>query len=176
MTGSGYDRGMKRTVALWVGLVGVCLFYLDFTIADLPERVPIRFDLHGRPIGWFERSFFITWVLAFLAGLNGLFAALRVYFRKPRSRTIVNTPWKHYWFGVPDHHAEGVRRVRHLMVISGIFCNFVWLVGYHLCVQEAGVATPVWISVNSAIGLIVGGIVIFVATILLYMKPPHERT
>ncbi|MFQ6022143.1 MAG: hypothetical protein ACE5NW_05425 [Acidiferrobacterales bacterium] len=166
-----HDRATKFALAVWIGLVGVCLFYLDLTIGDLPERVPNRFDLDGRPVAWFERFFFIVWVLAFFVGLNGLFAGLWMYFKKPRPRTIVNIPWKHYWFGVPEHHAEGVRRVRYIMVLSGIFSNFIWLVGYHLCVQEAGIVTPVRISVNGGVGLILVGTIVFIATILLYMKP-----
>lgn len=164
---------MKPALAMWIALAGICLFYLDLTIGDLPERIPSRFDLDGRPVAWFERSFFVAWVLVFFVGLNGLFIGLWVYFREARPRTIVNIPWKHYWFGVSEHQAEGVRRVRHIMALSGTFCNFIWLVGYHLCVQEAGIATPVQISVNGAMGLIVVGTVVFIAGILLYMKPPR---
>lgn len=164
---------MNLALAVWIGLAGICLLYLDFTIGDLPASVPSRFDLDGRPIAWFERSFFIAWVLVFFVGLNGLFAGLWVYFRKARPRTIVNIPWKPYWFGIADHQREGVRRVRHIMALSGIFCNFIWLMGYHLCVQEAGVATPAWISVNAGMLMILVGTVIFIGGILLYMKPPR---
>lgn len=140
-------------------------------MSELAERVPARFDWDGRPVAWFERSFFITWVVSFLVGLNGLFAIFWFYFGKARPRTLVNIPWKRYWFSAPERHAEAIERVRNLMAISGIFSNCVWLMAYHLCVQSALAAPVVRVPVNLAITLILGGTVIFVAGILLYMKP-----
>jgi hypothetical protein len=128
--------------------------------------------LKGNPTGWMGRTTFLVVLLAFLAGLNGLFWILRPLLRITPDN-MINTPWHGYWFATPARRAVAIRRLEVMLVgQTGFYLNATFLLAYHMIrqtnVPNARPHLPDW----SFLPILGVGTAAFITWVILHMKPP----
>jgi uncharacterized membrane protein len=119
----------------WIagGLVAACFLSAAIAYPSLPDRIPIHFNMEGKPDGWGSRgTIFLTPVMvAFMVGL------------------MAGIPWlSPKGFSIDDHHrVYGAL----LLILAGLF-SFI-----HACI----LASAFWESISTRV--LIGGLLVFLA-------------
>ncbi len=169
-----------RTRTLWLtvslALLGVYFGYLAITYPKLPDRIPVHFNLHGEPDNWSQKSTFAIWYSVFVLSMNGLFLVFFPRLLRKIPDSLLNIPWKDYWFSTPERKEQAFEKTRVMLFITGAYVNLIVVGVYHSIVRAALQETEpqprivihlVWIFLLTAV---------YVAALILYARPPrHEQ-
>jgi len=159
-------------------LLAACVLYILATCPKLPDRVAVHFDSQGKPNGWDTRSHFVLWFSLFLVGLNALFLIVIPLLMNKVPKSLVNVPWKDYWFSTPERRREIMGRMKALGHWVGVYMNAFFLLIYYLILQENVKEVALRISFSTFLVVTIVCAVAFpvalVTAMFVWMKPPRE--
>ena len=167
-----------RTLWLTVSLALLAAYfgYVAIAYPKLPDRIPVHFNLHGEPDNWSQKSSFVTWYSAFVLCMNGLLLVVFPRLLRKTPESLINIPWKDYWFSTSERKQEAFEKTHTMLFITGAYVNLILLGIYHSIVRAALQETErqpriaihlVWIFLLTAF---------YIAGLIFYAKPPrHER-
>ena len=165
----------KRVGLLFsIMLLLACIICVIVTYQILPGRIAVQFDLNNKPIRWQDKAGFIKLYLGILLGLNTLLLVILPSFLSRIPASLINVPWRKYWFSNPKRRATALHRLQTVLAFTGAFVNLVYLFVCHVAYQENTKSPFLHIPVDIGVYLILFIAMVFVAGIFLYMKPPRK--
>ncbi|MFH1742946.1 MAG: DUF1648 domain-containing protein [bacterium] len=169
---------LQRTIpATAVSLLLICLLYMAMTHPHLPDRMAVHFNVHGEPDGWSNKSSFFVWYSLVVVGINVLFLVLLPFLLGVIPDSLINLPWKEYWFSSPERKKQALDRIRVFFYLICAHINAVFLTAYHIVVQE-NTPDPLFripVKIFIAVCIISASIITFVGLILC-TKPPKTAS
>jgi hypothetical protein len=159
-----------RTCFLLLALAGIGLVAL--TLAELPARMAIHFDLYGRANGWSGKGAYVGLIAAI--GLLLPVAMVGFVTRLGATRPeALNVPGRDYWFQ-PERRNEGVRRVaNHMWWLACLMLALA--IAMHGLMLLAHASDPPRLPTPGFLALVSGfllGIVGWVASLSAAMRAP----
>ena len=159
-------------ILIWSALVTVCVVYLGLGVGTLPAVVAVKFGLAGGALGQFTREVFLLWMFGILLALNCLIILFKARLNGRYQGARLDVPWRTYWSATTRRRTEAVARMNEVMVMAGLLGNGIWLIVYHLLMQEAGGSLGVSISPTFGVYMIVSGAVVLIYGAITYFQPP----
>jgi hypothetical protein len=156
---------------LWPIGLALCIAYLFLTWPVLPPRIPAFFAVAGEEGGsWLPRGLFVTAAVGGLVVLNGVLAFGVFLLVAGRGGSRLWVPWRNYWSASSHRRSEALSRLRDVMIVGGVLTNAVWLLGYHLVMQEVG--RELWVAIPPEFGayVMLVGVLVFVYGTVNYFR------
>jgi uncharacterized membrane protein len=167
-------KAQRVGLALSIALFLTCLLYLISTHETLPDRVEVQFDFNNKPTSWQSKSGFIKLYLGVLAAAN-IFLWLLKKFLTRIPDSLINVPWKKYWFSTEERKSMALFRMQTTLAYALAFVNLVYLFVYHVVYQENSTSSFLYIPVDIGVYFILLLSLILVVGLFRYMRPPKEE-
>jgi len=160
--------------ALSIALFLICLIYPTLIYETLPERIAVQFDFNNKPTSWQGKSGFIKLYLGVLVTVNIFWWLLKEFLtRIPDS--LINVPWKKYWFSTEERKSTAIFRMQTVLAYALAFVNLVYLFVYHVVHQENRSSSFLYIPVDIGVYFILLLSLILVVGLFRYMRPPKKE-
>lgn len=147
--------------------------FVAFTLAMLPPRVAVHFNLYGDADGWSTRSGYVI-VLALMGLVLPLLMLALVARLGASSPELLNVPGRDYWLD-PVRREEGLRRIRgHMWWLASLL--LLLMIALHALLLAANASGPPRLPTGAFIGLLVGfvaGVVAWVASFTRVLPVPR---
>ncbi len=163
----------KIFLTLWGGIFLSWISYAFFMYARLPEEIATHFDVSGQADGWGRKDTFFSIFLGVAVFLNLVFLFLHCSGVRKIPTSLINLPWKEYWFANEERKAQAYQRLELLMAATGVFLNTLFLMVLHMVIAKS-------FDPNSSIfgslflGVILGMTVGFLISLFYLVKPPRQ--
>ncbi|HWP93147.1 MAG TPA: DUF1648 domain-containing protein [Thermodesulfobacteriota bacterium] len=167
-------NGRRVGFSLSIALFLICLLYLISTYETLPDRLAVQFDFNNKPTSWQSKSGFIKLYLGVLAAVN-IFLWLLKEFLTRIPDSLINVPWKKYWFSTEERRSMALFRMQTVLAYTLVFVNLVYLFVYHVVHQENSSSSFLYIPVDIGVYFILLLSLILLVGLFLYMRPPKEE-
>ncbi|BBM84801.1 DUF1648 domain-containing protein [Candidatus Uabimicrobium amorphum] len=161
---------------LWCGLFVALIVQVVNIYPNLPEQIAIHFDIQGQADGFGDKQTFYTILAIIIAFMNLMFLSLSLLIKKiPAS--IVNIPWKDYWFANEERQEIAYRKLKEVLAMTGVLINGICYLLNIIILRSSTVceACPtgdfiqsnfVWITLSCA--------AILVILMFVIVKPPKD--
>ena len=160
--------------ALSIALFLTCLLYVISTYETLPDRLAVQFDFNNKPTSWQSKSGFVKLYLGVLVTVN-IFLWLLKKFLTRIPDSLINVPWKKYWFSNEERRSMALSRMQTTLAYALVFVNLVYLFVYHVVHQENGSSSFLYIPVDIGVYFLLFLSLVLVIGLFLYMRPHKEE-
>jgi len=167
-----YSLGLRHTVWVGLGLGAACLMYLGLVKEVLPETLATQFDFQGNPNGYQAKDSFYTLFPGIIIFTNLLLAAVSTKLLQKIPDSLVNFPWKKYWFSNNELKLKAHGKFKDIIGYTLIYTNLVILMSFDIIVNANGVVPIIAVEFNHFLYIIMGMSVFLFVGIFVSFKPP----
>lgn len=162
---------------LWCGLFAALVMQVMNIYPNLPEQIAVHFDIHGEPDGFGDKKTFYILAGGIITFLNLKFFALSLFLKKiPAS--IVNIPWKTYWFANEERQEVAYRKLREILAMAAVLFNGTFYLLNIIVLRSSTSPEPcptgdfiqsnfIWITLVC--------VTIFITLLFAIVKPPKDQ-
>ena len=139
---------------------------------DLPDRIPVHFDLNGVPDGWTAKWRFVASLVGMLVLMQAwLRWVVPVLMRRTPAR-FLSLPNRQFWTATPERRAEAARRIVDVMDWTGGFIAVTTLFVLNMVRQAAETPPYVYIAPRNQVWVLIAVIGAF--TVILMTAAVRE--
>jgi uncharacterized membrane protein len=161
---------MKRTLAIYLVLIGVAIVQAAWYGPQLPETVASHFNAAGEADGWMARGVFVTFAIGTVVGTALLMAfAQSLVFWAPDS--LVSMPNKAYWYAPERRDATRASIARYLAWFGS--ATLLLMLGVNQLAIQANLSTE--LNLGITFWVLLGAFLLFTAIWLMRMVLRFRR-
>jgi uncharacterized membrane protein len=147
--------------------------YLALIAGSLPDQLAVHFDASGHPNGFQAKDAFIATFPIFVFVMNIPLAAIYFFIDRVPPQ-MIHMPKKEYWFSKPELITLLHEKLRMVMGLVGIVCNFALLFTVQV-IYQANASNPAFaVPLNGGVFVILTLAVLLIGAVFIILKPPAE--
>lgn len=134
--------------------------------SDLPQRIPVHFDLLGNPDGWASKQHFLGGLVIMLMVMQlWLRVAVPALVRHTPAR-MLSLPNRDFWTATPTRREEAAARIVDVMDWTGAFLALTMLLILNMVRQAADTEPFLHIAPRNQVWVLMGVLSMFTVLIL----------
>jgi hypothetical protein len=147
--------------------------YLFLISGSLPDHLAVHFDASGHPNGFQSKDTFLSTFPLFVFLINIPLTAIYFLIGRIPSQ-MIHVPRKEFWLSRPELKGLFDQKVRMVMGLVGILCNFAFLFTVQV-IYQANVSNPVFaVPLNGGVFILLTLVVLLIGAAFIIMRPPAE--